>query len=453
MRHTYAIKHLSFSVMFIILLVCGGRAYAGISTDVVLHKSVLLNLKNPAARISIAKPEIAEVALISPRQVQITGASLGDTSLIVWERGTGKTNFFDIHVIGDIQYIEEQIKIIAPNDDIRVKYVNEHIELYGHAKNQQTIDKAVEIAAAYAAKETVRKETRADGTVSEVTAREFINHIVIDEPQQVVLQVKVAQVDKTALRNLGISGLIKGHTAEGFLNTITAPDGDISGTRSDALGNLTNLASFAAGISFFPAGIGAVLQALVTKNLAKILAEPNLVVKSGNKGEFNAGSKIPYQVLVSTGGAATTSILWQDVGVKLVFAPEVLDNGLIRLKIDPAEVSSLGGTLQANGYPIINTRNASTSVEMREGESLVLAGLLQENEIRSMSKIPLLGDIPILGALFRSTEKEITETELMFFITPKLITAMAPGTKPDLPTDKPLTPEEERELKWIPMGK
>jgi pilus assembly protein CpaC len=123
MRHTYAIKHLSFSVMFIILLVCGGQAYAGISTDVVLHKSVLLNLKNPAKRISVAKPEIAEVTLISPQQVQITGASLGDTSLIVWDRGTGKPSFFDIHVIGDIQYIEEQIKIIAPNDDIRVKYV------------------------------------------------------------------------------------------------------------------------------------------------------------------------------------------------------------------------------------------------------------------------------------------------------------------------------------------
>jgi pilus assembly protein CpaC len=196
-----------------------------------------------------------------------------------------------------------------------------------------------------------------------------------------------------------------------------------------------------------------VIQALASKDLAKILAEPNLLVKSGNKGEFNAGSKIPYQVLVSTGGSATTSIVWQDVGVKLVFAPEVLDNGLIRLKIEPAEVSSLGGTLQANGYPIINTRNVSTSAELRDGESLVLAGLLQESEIRTMSKVPFLGDIPILGALFRSTDKELTETELVFFITPKLITAMAPGVKPDLPTDRHPTPEEEKEYKWMPSVK
>src|SRR5512146_1383724 len=121
MRHTSATKYLGISVMFIILLVCGGWAYAGISTDVALHKSVLLNLKNPAERISVAKPEIAEVSLISPRQLQITGAALGDTTLIVWDRGTGKSSFFDIHVIGDIHYIEDQIKMIAPDDDIRVK--------------------------------------------------------------------------------------------------------------------------------------------------------------------------------------------------------------------------------------------------------------------------------------------------------------------------------------------
>jgi pilus assembly protein CpaC len=196
-----------------------------------------------------------------------------------------------------------------------------------------------------------------------------------------------------------------------------------------------------------------VLQALTTKGLAKILAEPNLVVKSGMKGEFNAGSKIPYHVLISTGGSSQATISWQDVGVKLVFAPEILDNGIIKLKIEPAEVSSLGSTLQANGYPIINTRNVNTSVDLRDGESFVLAGLLQQDEIRSMSKIPLLGDIPFLGALFRSTEKELTETELVFFITPKIVKAMAPGTKQELPTDKAPTPEQEHDLRWIPLGK
>ncbi len=157
--------------------------------------------------------------------------------------------------------------------------------------------------------------------------------------------------------------------------------------------------------------------------------------------------------MTSTGGTATTSIVFVDVGVKLNFAPEVLDNGMINLKIDPAEVSSIQGTLQVNGYPIIDTRDVRTNVELKNGESLILAGLLSENQIRTMSKIPILGDIPILGALFRSTEKDIEEKELVFFITPKLIKPTAAGVKTKLPGEGRPTPQEEKELQWIPMGK
>lgn len=477
MKNPSAIKYMVSGMVFILLLVCAGSAFAALPpTEVVLNKSVLLKLNNPVERISVAKPEIADVTLISPQQIQITGLALGVTTLIVWERGTGKTTIFDIHVIGDVDFIEQKIKdeIAAPNDDIRVTYANESIVLSGKAHNQETINKAAELALAYAAKEVVRKETRQDGTVTDVTAKLFVNHIVIDEPQQVLLQVKVAQVDKTAMKKLGISGIVKNRNGEGFTNLIGAPSGGATtlgsssstggtttpigqGTGISAnvpgLGSFNPLDAFTMGISYFPSGIGAVLQALTTKGLAKILAEPNLVVKSGKLGRFHAGSQIPYQVLVSQGGSATTSISWQDVGIDLVFAPEVLDNGVIKLTLDPAKVSSLGNILQANGYPIINDRYVNTSVEMRDGECFVLAGLLQQDEIRSMSKIPLLGDIPILGALFRATDKELTETELVFFITPKIVKPMAPGTKQEMPTDKRLTPEQEKELRWMPLGK
>ncbi len=193
------------------------------------------------------------------------------------------------------------------------------------------------------------------------------------------------------------------------------------------------------------------IQALTTKNLAKILAEPNLLVKSGQKGEFLAGSKIPYNVLISTGGAATSSIVFETVGIKLNFAPIVLENGNIALNIDPAEVSSISGTLQVNGYPVIDTRTIKTFAELKDGESLVLAGLLDEEHIKTMSKVPLLGDIPILGALFRSTQDDLKEKELVFFITPKIVKAMTPDTKFELPTDKS-TKDLEKELKWMPLG-
>jgi pilus assembly protein CpaC len=172
---------------------------------------------------------------------------------------------------------------------------------------------------------------------------------------------------------------------------------------------------------------------------------------TGERGEFRAVSKIPIQVIEVTGGTTTPTIVFEEVGVKLFFNPEVMDNGMIRLKIDPAEVSSITGTLAVNGYPIIDTRSAKTNVELKDGESLIIAGLLSEETINTMSKIPILGDIPILGALFRSTQKDIKEKELVFFITPKLLKPTEPGVKTELPTDKHPTPSEEKELRWVPI--
>jgi pilus assembly protein CpaC len=218
------------------------------------------------------------------------------------------------------------------------------------------------------------------------------------------------------------------------------------------LGSFNPLDAFTAGVSYFPGGVGAVIQALTTKGLAKILAEPNLLVKSGQKGEFLAGSKIPYAILQSTGGTTATTIQFIDVGVKLNFAPVVMENGMIALEINPAEVSNVQGTLAVNGYPIIDTRTIKTFAELKDGESLVLAGLLSEQETKTMSKVPLLGDIPVLGALFRSTEKDLTEKELVFFITPKIVKPLSPDAKFEFPTDKS-NAEMERELNWIPLGK
>jgi pilus assembly protein CpaC len=449
MRLPRALK--GFLPALTLFLACAGAAWAGIPTQVVVNKSILVNLKKPADRVAIANPAIADLILISPTQLQLNGLATGSTSLIVWEKGSSPA-FFDVNVVGDISQLDPLIKDLAPKDSISVEYAKDTVILSGRATNQQTVDKVVEVAKAYAPK--------------------VVNQIRIDEPQQVVLQVKVAQVDKTALEKLGISGFQKGKTAEGFYNIIGAPNGGattstlstgLGGTSSQVgsgtgisgnvpgLGSFNPLDAYTMGVSYFPAGVGAVLQALTTKNLAKILAEPNLLVKSGQKGEFLAGSKIPYSVVLSTGGTATTSIVFEQVGVKLNFAPVVLENGNIALTIDPAEVSSIQGTLAVNGYPIIDTRTIKTFAELKDGESLVLGGLLSENTIKTMSKIPLLGDIPILGALFRSTQDDLEKKELVFFITPRIVKPMAPGTKYELPTDKPTT-DLEKQLKWIPMG-
>lgn len=445
------IAMLSIFLQVLPLLMSPNVAHAGVPTTVVLNKSVLLTLKNPARLVTIADPEI--VAIPDPpqrRQLLLNGKKIGTTNVIVWEESVDKPTFFDVEVVGDRGALESQLKEMAPNDRIRVQYVRDTIVLSGAIRNEQTARKAEEMAKAYATK--------------------VLNHLTIDSPQQVLLQVKVAQVDKTALKRLGISAIVKGSTSEGFLNLVGAPSNTATGRNgstiissftgtpgisgnTSGLGAFDPLDNFQAGVSYFPAGVGAVLQALSTKGLAKILAEPNLLVNSGQEGNFLAGSRIPYSVLISTGGASTSSIVFETVGVKLRFKPDVLENGLINLKIDPAEVSSIAGTLAVNGYPIIDTRDVRTSVELRNGESLVLAGLLQEEQIKNMSKIPVLGDIPILGALFRSTQDDIREKELVFFITPQVVQPTPPGVETPLPTDEELTPEEAEEFRWMPLGR
>ncbi len=451
-------KFLIFSCIAVIAL--SGVSFAGITTEVVLNKSTIINLKKPIERVSIAKQEIADVLVISPEQLQINGLTLGSTSMIVWEKGE-KPTFFDVKVIPDINEIEARIKAIAPNDDVTVKYANEHILLSGTVTNEQMINKIIAMASAYAKEGTGIKTTRFSAGLTEtVETPEFkvLNNIKLKEAQQVMLEVRVAQIDKSKLKELGIGFLAKGNDAEitlpGLLRT---PSGNVGGSAgfdvTPGIGSFgLETLSPQIGVAHFPSGIAAVLKALSTKGHVKILAEPNLVVRSGEKGNFLAGAKVPIQQAIGT--PPTISIVYEQVGIRLNFAPDVLDTGVIRLKIDPAEVSSIGALREFTGgifAPVIDTREVSTSVDLRDGESLVLAGLLDERAVKNMKKIPILGDIPILGLFFRSTSEELEQTELAFFITPKLVKPLAPGVKPELPTDKKLTPEEEREFRWIPL--
>lgn len=464
------------TLFLFVSLMIPDKGYAGVPTEVIVNKSVLLNLQSHLERVSIANPSVAELVVISPSQLQINGSKIGSTTLIVWEKG-GKTSFFDIRVKGDINLLENQIREIAPNDSITVDYANDTIVLSGKAANDQTIAKVVQLARAYAVKE--ENDSGKSGQQSGVqfipvygygTATQtgqkndepklkVLNHIQVDDPQQVLLEVKVAQVDKNALKSFGISLLVKGASGEGFSNLVGAPDGKTfhlnpPGIAGDFpwIGAFNPMAPYQLGGSLYKTGLGGVLKALAEKKLARILAEPNMLVKSGQEGKFLSGSKYPVQVVTGIGALAGTEIKYIDVGVKLNFKPVVMENGLIALKIDPAEVSSIQGFLQSNGYPIIDTREIRSDVQLKDGESLVMAGLIQEETIKAMSKIPLLGDIPILGALFRSTQDDLKEKELVFFVTPRIVKPYAPGSEPELPTDQQLTPQQEKEFRWIPTG-
>lgn len=432
-------------------------SYAGVLTEVVINKSAIVNFKKPVERVSVTKSAIADIIVISPTQLQINGIALGSTTLIVWEKGE-KPSFFDINIIPDINEIEERIKAIAPNNDVKVAYANDHILLSGTVANEQTINKILAVASAFAKEGTGIKTTRFSAGLTETVetpAFKVLNYITLKEAQQVLLEVRVASIDKGKLKELGLSSFIEGtffggDNQHGF---ISFPGSTVSEDGIFESFNVTELIP-QIGITHFPSGASVFLRALETKDLAEILAEPNLIVRSGERGNFHAGRRVPVQIV--TGTPPTPSIEYRDVGIRLNFAPEVLDNGVIRLKIDPAEVSNIVRfltTAQGLIAPEIDARTVSTSVDLRDGESLILAGLLSEEMKKNIQKIPLLGDIPILGALFRSTTDEIDKKELAFFITPRLVKPMVPGVKPELPGEKPLTPKEENEYQWIPLPK
>lgn len=466
--------------ILIVSLAWACAAFAGVTTEVVLNRSVILTLVKPVERVTLANPGVADILVVSPRQIQINGTAIGKTSLVIWMSGSDKPVFYDLTVKGDQASIEEQIKELSPKDDISVQFAADSVILSGTTGREQTKTKAEEIARAFYPK--------------------VLNHIVLSEPQQVLLQVKVAQVDRSALRNLGVSALVKGNSAEGVGSAANSALG--AGTLFGNAASLTGLPTdgIQLGVSYFKGGIGATLQALATKGYAKILAEPNLLVKSqpvsktgikassssfGTSGSlgscsgeegyacFMAGKKFPISIVQSVGGTAQVTVTTLDVGVKLVFHAEVRENGLINLKITPASVSAITGTLAVNGYPIIDTREVNTEVELGDGQSLVMAGMLQEEAVKTMSKIPLLGDIPILGALFRSTQDDIKEKELVFFVTPKIVKpantgdesrfVVKDGQKYEMPgyklpagleeRDIKVPSEQERDLKWMPLGK
>ena len=423
------------------ILIFSASALAAIPVEVTIGKGTVLTLKQNAKRISLSDPDVVELILMSPTEIVLNGKKTGTTTLITWDE-EGKRTFFDVMVFGDLDELRGHIESLAPGQEVEVERAADTLILKGRLKSEDTIRKIEELSKSYAAK--------------------VISYLRVDQAEQIVLEVKIAQIDRTKLKELGLSFLVRGIggnaelTGPGF---VASPSGTVGGPAGlnvtpgiDGF-DLDN-ATPQLGVSHFPTGISIFLRALANNGLAKILAEPNLIVRSGESGEFHVGTRVPVQQVTGVGAGQTVSIRFEEVGIRVNFAPQVLDDGTIRLKIDPAEVSNITELLPVQNIiaPVIDTRTVRTAVDLKSGESLVMAGLLSEETRKNIQKIPVLGDIPILGALFRSTRDEIDKTELAFFITPKLIKPLPPGERPMLPGEGEPTVEEEREFDWIPIS-
>lgn len=280
------------------------------------------------------------------------------------------------------------------------------------------------------------------------------------ESRQVLLQVKVAEVDRNALKELGVDFVTiqqDGSITSGGASYAgkVSPPAVIGGLPALTLADSVSAAIF----RLTPRNSTAInIKALIDKGLLTTLAEPNMVVRSGEKGSFLAGGRFPIPVITGGGGGggglSAVTIQYEEFGVKLNISPVAYEDGRISLAIDPAEVSSLdfANAVTISGFriPAIQTRTIRTAVDLQENETLILAGLLSNEESRNISKFPILGDIPILGALFRSTRFQKKQTDLMIFITPKFVQPLAPETEVAYPGKGGPTNGQLKEFQWMP---
>ena len=379
-------------------------------------------------RIAITNPAIADAVVVQPREILIDGKAPGTVSLIIWGAG-GSRKQYDIVVDAGVLVLEQQLKTLFPGEDIRVTVNDEALILSGAVSSNTIMLRAAEIASSSSGKLRVINMLQLPGG---------------NESQQVMLQVRFAEVNRNALQELGISFVANRVDWAGRVTT-----GQFSPPTVD--NNTTTFGDFL-NIFFFSKreGIGGVLKALETKGYFQSLAEPNLIAYNGQEASFLAGGEFPVPFV--SGSAGTVSVQFKEFGVRLNFKPTIAGD-VIRLHVKP-EVSTLdfnnGVTISGFRIPALTTRRAETEVELRDGQSFAIAGLLNNTSQLVGQQIPWLSAIPIIGNLFKSKSDRAERTELMVLITPRLVRALDPDEVPPLPTTpRDFRPPPERE---VPKG-
>ncbi|MDE3121293.1 MAG: type II and III secretion system protein family protein [Paracoccaceae bacterium] len=398
--------------------------------NVTMNRAVVLESDTPFAETSVANPGIADISTLSNKSIYVLGKAPGRTTLtLLGPNGLLITNV-DVHVTPDVSELKERLKQILPNESIDVRTANDGIVLSGTVSSSGRLDRALELAQRYA-----------PGRVS--------NLMSVGGTQQVTLQVRFMEMQRSVEKSLSSSLAIKSTNTTGL--GVKAGSGSLvaGGTIDSVLGGGNPALSgntqgqvtlgFTAGSLQF----ALLLQALEQKGAVRTLAEPNLTALSGQKADFLAGGEYP---IPTDSGNGSITVSYKPFGVGLDFTPTVLDNNTISLKID-ASVSAVDTTVSYNnnGFTInaFKTRRTSTTVEMHDGESFAIAGLLQDNFSNLASQVPWLGDVPILGALFRSASFQRNQSELVIIVTPHLVSPTRSSALA-MPTDTITLPSEKQ---------
>jgi pilus assembly protein CpaC len=413
----------------------------------------LVQFDQDISKVVVAEPKIADAIVVGPREVMVTAKGAGKTTLVIWEEGKAPSRY-DVQVVFDSSptddfnlTLKQDLKRDLPEDAIDFNGNSETIVLTGSVKNADSAKRAAALA-----------QTRTKNVINLIELPKKV------DPRQIMLQVKFASIDRAAMTEIGFNYFSRNPKFLGALSTQQFQQPRISALQfqNQEFANTTiNFADLLNMFAFRPdLNIGATIRALANQNLLQILAEPNLIVVEGKEANFVAGGEFPFPMLnaTSTGGAISPviTVQFRPFGVQLNFTPTITDTGAIHLKVRP-EVSSLDYsnaiTLQGVQIPALVTRRAETEVVLKDGESFAIAGLIDNRVLQTMARIRGLGDIPILGQLFRSRSTKKTTDELVVVITPKFVRPVAPDEKIDLPAMLESFQASSREIKALKDAK
>jgi len=419
-----------------------------------LYKSRIVTVEQPTGRVAVGNPDVADIVVISPTQLYILAKDIGTTNLLFWGRDNRLLGSVNLEVAHDLEGLKAKLHQLMPEEPIEVYSAQRSIILKGRASNVLSMNAAVRIAEGYLAQiQTAKKaqqfemeEGRSERDTEAVG--NVINLIEVAGSQQVMLSVKVAEIERTELKRMNAQFSAYYFGSDGGIGAVNG------GGVMNGIGEFLPSPLRIINQGFFGTFVdehfrfNLALDAAKENGLAKILAEPTLTTLTGQQAEFLSGGEFP--IPVPQGVTGTTTIEFKPYGVGLKFLPVVLSDGRINLKINVSvsELTGQGGVVLSDEdvslrtfVPSLRQRSASATVELGDGQSMGLAGLLDDNLRETVTKFPGLGSIPVLGALFRSSEYQKGQTELVILVTPHLAKPVAPGSV-TLPTDKFVDPND-----------
>lgn len=410
-----------------------GLAQTGVEDlRVTSGKSIVIDYPTDIGRVSTANPEVVDAIPVTSRELLVNAKGVGATTLVVWGKN-GQRTFYNVTVDPNLEPLRKLIRDTFPKEEIQLQVGRESISLTGKVSSAAVADRLVAMATPF--------------------GRSVVNNLQVAAPpveRQIVLRVKFAELNRQAQQQLGVNivstgalGVRGGLSTQQFsppaLATISSANTPASFTISDAL----NVFAFRPDLN-----LGAFIRALESENVLQILAEPNLVTTNGKEASFLVGGEVPVPILQGAGALGAVTIQFKEFGIKLRFTPTFTENGTIKMAVQP-EVSAIdvsnGVTVGGFTVPGFSTRRIDTSVELAEGQSFVIGGLIDDRAQEQLQQIPGLAKIPILGQLFKSRDIQKRKTELIVLVTPEITQPLNAGDPKPLPVFPkeflvPLTP-------------